>query len=91
MLQSGDSQEVLERKQQLERKYGAMPGHRLKVHAEDIGLKKKGIGWPTCCPPDGLRDDIVRAIVAKELSAGGKRRADEGSSSEKAAGKRPKV
>ena len=34
----------------------------LKTLAEDLGVKSEGVGWATCCPPAGNKDDVVRAI-----------------------------
>ena len=34
----------------------------LKTLAEDLGVKTEGVGWATCCPPAGNKDDVVRAI-----------------------------
>ncbi len=27
-----------------------------------LNLKKQGVGWPTCCPPDGNRANIIKMI-----------------------------
>ena len=35
----------------------------LKDLAEAEGLKEAGVGWPTCCPPDGNKGDIVKALL----------------------------
>ena len=35
----------------------------LKALAEAEGVKETGVGWPTCCPPDGLKGDIVKAML----------------------------
>jgi hypothetical protein len=37
----------------------------LKELAKECGLKKQGVGWPTCCPPDGNRADIIKALKKK--------------------------
>eukprot|EP00954_Amorphochlora_amoebiformis_P000482 38043-Amorphochlora_amoeboformis.AAC.1 len=34
----------------------------LKALAEKLGVKKPGIGWPICCPPNGSKADIREAI-----------------------------
>jgi hypothetical protein len=38
----------------------------LQELAERQGIKKPGVGWPTCCPPNGDKDDIVNALVAQQ-------------------------
>ena len=35
----------------------------LKKEAERRGIKKKGVGWPTCCPPNGNRADVIQALL----------------------------
>merc|ERR1712167_210103 len=35
----------------------------LKAKAVDLGIKRKGAGWQRCCPPNGNKSDIARAIV----------------------------
>jgi len=30
------------------------------------GIKTAGVGWPACCPPDGLKESIVNCILAKK-------------------------
>ena len=42
--------------------YDDMTVDDLKYEAERAGVKEENRGWATCCPPDGLRDDIIRAI-----------------------------
>lgn len=42
--------------------YDSMNVPELKAEAERRGIKQPGVGWPTCCPPKGLRDDIIRAL-----------------------------
>lgn len=37
----------------------------LKPMAERSGVKQPGVGWDTCCPPDGNKAAIVRALVRK--------------------------
>merc|ERR1712146_523294 len=39
-----------------------LPLPELKKLAEKQGVKKPGVGWPTCCPPDGNKADIIRAL-----------------------------
>ena len=34
----------------------------LKRLAEKRGIKEPGVGWPTCCPPDGNRANIIKMI-----------------------------
>ena len=34
----------------------------LKRLAEERGIKQPRVGWPTCCPPDGNRPDIIKAL-----------------------------
>ena len=34
----------------------------LKELATELGIKTGGVGWPTCCPPSGIKADIVAAI-----------------------------
>jgi len=36
----------------------------LKRKAEELGIKRKGVGWPMCCPPAGTKADITYAIRA---------------------------
>lgn len=36
----------------------------LKRKAEELGIKRKGVGYPTCCPPAGTKADIILAIRA---------------------------
>ena len=43
----------------------------LKELAEDLGIKKPGVGWPKCCPPNGNKDDIIKAIKKHGGSSGG--------------------
>ena len=31
--------------------------------ATEAGVKKKGTGWATCCPPDGKKPAIIRALL----------------------------
>jgi len=35
----------------------------LKELAEQLGIKKSGVGWEICCPPDGNKSAIISAIV----------------------------
>jgi len=35
----------------------------LRSLAEQLGVKKPGIGWPLCCPPNGTKIDIQRAVL----------------------------
>ncbi len=41
----------------------------LKELAKECGLKKQGVGWPTCCPPDGNRADIIKALKKFDSAA----------------------
>ena len=34
----------------------------LKKLAEERGVKKQGVGWAKCCPPDGNKDAIIKAL-----------------------------
>lgn len=34
----------------------------LKELAEECGIKVVGKGWPTCCPPNGNKADIIKAL-----------------------------
>ena len=34
----------------------------LKYLAEEVGVKQPGVGWGVCCPPNGRKEDIVRAL-----------------------------
>jgi hypothetical protein len=43
----------------------------LKKKAEDLGIKVPGTGWPTCCPPNGTKADIITAIRAHQGGGGG--------------------
>jgi len=56
---------------QLKAKYSGMSKVKLQAHANKIGLKKYRVGWPTCCPPDGDKPDIVGAIVNFEMKSSG--------------------
>ena len=42
--------------------YDSMNVADLKQLAERRGIKEQGVGWPVCCPPDGNKDDIIRAL-----------------------------
>jgi len=57
------SQIMRDRREDLKRWYFNMSVLKLKEHAEAIGLKKYRVGWPTCCPPDGDKEDLVNAIA----------------------------
>ena len=35
----------------------------LKAKSTTLGVKRSGAGWTTCCPPNGSKSDIIRAIV----------------------------
>ena len=35
----------------------------LKQRAVSKGIKKKGQGWSTCCPPSGRKSDIIAALI----------------------------
>jgi DNA polymerase III epsilon subunit-like protein len=41
----------------------------LKARAEHIGLKRPGVGWPTCCPPSGNKADILAALQRIDVEA----------------------
>ena len=51
-----------------------LSGDSLKSLAVGLGIKKDQVGWPTCCPPSGKKEDIRRAIVThqRELQKGTK-------------------
>ena len=42
--------------------YKDMSKDDLKELAEERGIKEDGVGWPTCCPPQGNKDDIIKAL-----------------------------
>ena len=42
--------------------YDSMNVADLKQLAERRGIKEQGVGWPVCCPQDGIKDDIIRAL-----------------------------
>ncbi|EDQ86812.1 uncharacterized protein MONBRDRAFT_27957 [Monosiga brevicollis MX1] len=42
----------------------------LQALALQVGLKKSGVGWPTCCPPKGSKEDIVRALLQFQTEQG---------------------
>ena len=42
--------------------YDSMNVADLKQLAERRGIKEQGVGWPVCCPQDGITDDIIRAL-----------------------------
>eukprot|EP00049_Salpingoeca_infusionum_P004242 m.76104 g.76104 ORF g.76104 m.76104 type:complete len:396 (+) comp12477_c0_seq2:230-1417(+) len=44
---------------------------QLQDKAVLVGIKKPGVGWPTCCPPDGNKAAIVTALVAFYAEQGG--------------------
>ena len=44
------------------RELDSMPVAQLKRLAEEVGVKRPGVGWPTCCPPDGNKAAIVNAL-----------------------------
>ena len=46
----------------LKRRLAAL-NQEAKDLAEAEGLKEAGVGWPTCCPPDGNKGDIVKALL----------------------------
>eukprot|EP00656_Telonema_subtile_P048921 TRINITY_DN5964_c0_g1_i2.p1 TRINITY_DN5964_c0_g1~~TRINITY_DN5964_c0_g1_i2.p1 ORF type:complete len:440 (+),score=55.16 TRINITY_DN5964_c0_g1_i2:229-1548(+) len=39
----------------------------LKKKAIGLEIKQIGIGWPVCCPQDGLKDEIIKVIVAHKI------------------------
>lgn len=43
----------------------------LKEFAEEMGIKKDGVGWKVCCPPEATRNDIIRAILEHSQRGGG--------------------
>jgi hypothetical protein len=43
----------------------------LKELAEKRGIKAVGKGWPTCCPPNGNKADIIKALEKHGGGAGG--------------------
>ena len=48
-----------------------MTKKQLQVHAGLMGIKREGEGWAKCCPPDGDKSDIIRAIVRMQSGASG--------------------
>jgi hypothetical protein len=40
-----------------------------ELHAEALalGIKRRGVGWPSCCPPRGNKKDIIAAIERAAL------------------------
>jgi len=42
-----------------------LPGtlDELRALATKLGIKKQGKGWQLCCPPNGVKSDICRAIM----------------------------
>lgn len=42
--------------------FSGMTLEELKDYAVSCGVKQEGVGWPTCCPPDGNKDAIIRAL-----------------------------
>ena len=45
----------------------------LKELAEKRGIKVEGKGWPTCCPPNGNKADIIKALEKHGGGGGGKK------------------
>jgi hypothetical protein len=43
-------------------KYEGMTVPALKTLATERGCKKKGVGWKLCCPPDGNKAAIIKAL-----------------------------
>jgi len=41
---------------------------KLKKKAQLNGVKVKGKGWKVCCPPDGKKADIIKALKSKSNS-----------------------
>ena len=41
---------------------------KLKKIADDIGIKKKGVSWKLCCPPYGIKQDIIKCILELQLN-----------------------
>ena len=38
----------------------------LKRLAARRGIKERGVGWPTCCPPNGNKPDIIKALKKQD-------------------------
>jgi hypothetical protein len=43
----------------------------LKRLAEERGIKKPRVGWQRCCPPNGNRPDIIKALKKQDRGGGG--------------------
>ena len=53
----------------------------LKEIAERRGVKRPGVGWAKCCPPDGNRDAIIAALRRLNGSSSGGAASSSGGSS----------
>ena len=42
--------------------YAAKTVPQLKALCVERGIKVKGVGWPTCCPPDGNKAAVIQAL-----------------------------
>lgn len=42
--------------------YAARTVPQLKALCVERGIKVKGVGWPTCCPPDGNKAAVIQAL-----------------------------
>jgi len=51
--------------------YDDMTLSELQAVAEKLGIKQPGIGWPTCCPPNGNKADILKKLKSHGGGAGG--------------------
>ena len=49
--------------------YADLTVPELKALAEERGIKKPGGGWSTCCPPNGKKEDIIKALNEQWLYA----------------------
>eukprot|EP00419_Tripos_fusus_P008989 CAMPEP_0172663238 /NCGR_PEP_ID=MMETSP1074-20121228/5795_1 /TAXON_ID=2916 /ORGANISM="Ceratium fusus, Strain PA161109" /LENGTH=527 /DNA_ID=CAMNT_0013479203 /DNA_START=54 /DNA_END=1637 /DNA_ORIENTATION=- len=45
----------------------SLPRPALEAVAIQQGIKGSGVGWASCCPPEGSKSDVVHAILRCEL------------------------
>jgi len=45
----------------------SLPRPALEAVAIQQGIKGSGVGWASCCPPEGSKSDVVQAILRSEL------------------------
>ena len=43
----------------------------LRRMAVEHGIKREGVGWPSCCPPSGNKTDIIKAITEHDHQGAG--------------------